>query len=353
MSMVWLVDKAPGETRAGRFDEDGRALALYVDRAFEHKTRACMGALYCGRVRAVDKALDAAFVDLGLGAPGFLPLRRAPEGLRVHEGAALAVVVHREAIAEKGPQLAFAADQALCAGRDCPGLLQSAPDFVQSIRAKGDRLAEADRAGRARLDDAFDAALDPHVPLHGGGTLWIEPTRALVAIDVDTGGAAAQKVNEQAITQALHEIRLRRLGGIIAIDFAPMKGARARKDIETLLAQALDQEPEPVALAPMSRFGVALFSRRRSMRSLAEIMLDETGQASVPTLALAALRMVENEHRANPARALCLDVSPALHHWLHVHQACWHDDLLARLGGRLEMRENAALACDQFEVMAR
>ncbi len=355
MKTLLLVDAAPGEVRAGRFDAQGRALALYAERASERKTRAQAGVLYCGRVRAVDPARHAAFVDLGLGAPGFLPLGTLPDGVRVHEGAALAVSVHREAIAEKGPVLRLAPDQTPCAHQPCPSRLKPAPEFVARITARGDMVREADREGRDRLDEAFAAALEPRVPLPGGGALWIEPTHALVGIDVDTARstAPAHQVNMQAIAEIRRQLDLRRLGGLVAIDFAPSRGARARKALEARLAETFAAPHERLELAPLGRFGAVLLSRPRPCRSVVEVMLDDTGQPSVETLALAALRALENEHRANPGKALVLHVPPKLMAWLTVHERCWADSLKARLGGRLDVRESAHLLHGHYEVTAQ
>ena len=355
MSTTLIVDKSPGEVRAGRFDNHGRALALYLERRSEERSRARRGALYCARVRAMDAARNAAFVDLGLGAPGFLPLRKTPKGVRVHEGAALAVTVRREAIAEKGPVLAFAPDQGACAGAPCPSLLAGAPVFVERIRAKRDVIVKADREGRERLDAAFAAALEARAPLPGGGALWIEPTRALVSIDVDTAQstASAQRVNEEAIAEILRQLDLRGLGGNIAIDFAAVKGSRQRKALESTLAQAIAEYAPAMSMAPLSRFGVAVLTRPRQARSLAEIMLDEAGNPNAQTTALAALRALENAHLADPARALSLQAPPEIIKWLQQHAWCWAEPLSARLGGRLNLRENTHLARDQYEVIAQ
>ncbi len=101
MSNTLILDPAPGEVRAGLFDQDGTALALYVDRASERTRHAAAGALYCGRVRAVETSLNAAFVDLGVGPPGFLPLGKARGNTSIFEGAAIIVRLRREAFAEK------------------------------------------------------------------------------------------------------------------------------------------------------------------------------------------------------------------------------------------------------------
>ncbi len=355
MNTVLLVDHCPGEVRAGRFDHHGQALALCLERASERKTRVQSGAFYCGRVQAVDTARNAAFVDLGLGAPGFLPLRKAPEGLRVHEGAALAVRVHREAIAEKGPVLRLAAEQGLCANHPCPSLLKPAPNFIDRIRNKEDTVREADRQGRERLDEAFEAALEPRVSLPGGGGLWIEQTHALVSIDVDTASSTAppSKVNEEAIAEIRRQLDLRRLGGLVAIDFAPLTGAGARKTLEQQLRETFAGAHDRLELSSLNRLGVALLSRLRQHRSLVEIMLDDTGHPRTETMALAALRALQNEHRAQPAKALCLKAPSLVITWLLEHEWCWAEPLRTQLGGRLDLQAADHLARHQYEVIAQ
>jgi hypothetical protein len=111
-----LVSAQPGELRAAWID-GGRLADLLIQRD-DHPSR--LGEIHLGRVAAVDRGLGAAFVDLGLESPGFLPLAEAP-GERLTEGAAVTVRVLRDATAEKGPRLTAR-------------LIDPPPDLAQHVR---------------------------------------------------------------------------------------------------------------------------------------------------------------------------------------------------------------------------
>ncbi len=355
MSQTLIIDRSPGEIRAGLFDENNLAQALFVERASEHLRRAHTGALYCGRVTALDHALNAAFVDIGIGPPGFLPLGKSRGKTNIHEGSALAVRVRREAFTEKGPLLVLDNAEKDFPTQHCPALLTPAPDFVQRITPKDAKVREASREGRELLDTAFEEVLNPLVLLPGGGELMIEPTRALVAVDVDTAAdkSRALAVNLEAISVIFNHLALRGLAGIVAIDFAPMKGAKERKKLNTTLMQAVTARHSRMEAEPLNRFGVAVLTLQRRQRPLAETMLDKNGVASSETTALNSLRRVENEHRANPAKGITLEAAPSVIDWLETCREYWAEPLLSRLGGRLSLIANPDLSKNKFEVIAK
>ncbi len=355
MSDSLIVDHAPGETRAGLFDDNHQVKALFVERASEHQTRALTGARYCARVRKLDLSLNAAFVDLGFGAPGFMPLGKARKNSDVFEGAAIIVRVRREAFAEKGPLLALEEKGKNDAKLTCPSLIAPAPDFITRINTRDANVRDATRQDRETLDALFDEILNPHVILPGGSELMIEQTRALVAVDVDTAAdnSRALDVNTLAIPVIFRQLALRGLAGIIAIDFAPMKGAKERRKLEAILTQAVSAQHGRMELAPLNRFGVAVLTMQRNHRPISEVMLGDTGQPSTETVALNALRYIENEHNAAPAKALTLHAPPSLIDWLDNHKAYWAEPLMSRLGGRLSLEVKPSLQHNTFEVIAQ
>ncbi len=354
MTKTLLVDRAPGEIRAGLFDANDQPIALFVERATERQSRACTGARYCARVRAVEPSLNAAFVDLGVGEPGFMPLGKARTNANVFEGAAITVRVRREAFGEKGPLLALEDQATGGTNSPCPSLISPAPDFLTRINTNDAAVREVNREDRETLDEIFDEALNPHVILPGGGELMIEPTRALVAIDVDTAAdkSRALDVNIQAIPIIFRQLGLRGLAGIIAIDFAPMKGAKERKKLDTALTQAVSAYHGRMELEPLNRFGVAVLTVQRANRPIRETMLNGAGQLTAQSIALNALRAVENEHRVNPAKALTLLAGPDIIAWLESNKGFWAEPLMSRLGGRLKLETLSGSNAKQFEVIA-
>jgi len=122
------------------------------------------------------------------------------------------------------------------------------------------------------VPEAIAALLTPHVPLPGGASMVIEPTRALVAVDVNTGAdtspAAGLKANIAAARELPRQLRLRGLGGQIVVDFAPV----AKKDRATLdqqLKSAFRGEAAETVLAGWTPLGNYEIQRKRDRPPLA------------------------------------------------------------------------------------
>jgi Rne/Rng family ribonuclease len=216
-------------------------------------------------------------------------------------------------------------------------LERSAPDLGRIV--VGDRaslararswLAEWQPGVTPRLEsipDPFEAtgaaeqleqALQPVVPLPGGGSLIIQPTAALTAIDVNGGARQALDANLAAAREIARQLRLRRIGGTIVVDFIdlPARGARAR--VVAALRAAMADDPAPVQAWPMSRFGLVEISRKRLGPSLAE-MLGRTcpvceGAGTLPALRWRAEQLM-HELGDLPGRRSLL-AAPDLHDYL-------------------------------------
>lgn len=110
--------------------------------------------------------------------------------------------------------------------------------------------------------------------LGGGAWMSVEATRALVAVDVNTGGdfspAACLKANRAAAQVLARQLRLRGLGGQVVVDFAPM-GKKDRREIETLLRRAFRSDPVETALLGWSNLGLYEAQRKRERRPLEEV----------------------------------------------------------------------------------
>jgi len=123
--------------------------------------------------------------------------------------------------------------------------------------------------------EAIDAALNPRVALPGGGHMMIEPTRALVAVDVNTGAdtspAAALKANIAAARDLPRQLRLRGLGGQVVVDFAPMP-KKDRLVLEQQLRAAFKTEAAETSLAGWTPLGLYELVRKRDRVSLATLL---------------------------------------------------------------------------------
>ncbi len=156
-----------------------------------------------------------------------------------------------------------------------PGLVRAAPGAAaEALREWRTDDASVRDAATALADagvwEDIAALRRPDVTL-GQGSMAIEPTRALVAVDVNTGAdlspAAALKVNLAAAAELPRQLRLRGLGGQVTIDFAPLSRSD-RVQIERTLARALRDDGIDTTLAGWSPLGHLELQRKRARRPL-------------------------------------------------------------------------------------
>lgn len=335
------TDASVGETRHALVRE-GRVIALRVARESDSGRRARWGEVYSARVKQVDRRRRGAFLDLGLKEQqGFLPLEKDGKARRgknertaLKEGAGVVVAITREAARGKSPVVELI-EAAFDGG--APHRLAAHESDEDMARAK-----PADSPTRAKLDAAVEDALARTAPIPGGGLLSIEPTAALVAIDVDSGGRAgandperyALDLNIAAAKEIARQVRVRGLGGIIAIDFVSMRAKSHRAQLEQALKAAFAGDPWGVQFGTLSRFGVFELSRGQMHAPLHEVLRDGEGRLSTETLALMALRAIEREARAVTGRQIACTVSPEVKAWLEAAEFGWRADLSNRIGMR-------------------
>lgn len=123
--------------------------------------------------------------------------------------------------------------------------------------------------------DEIERLHSPRVNLPSGGWMAIEATRAMVTVDVNTGGefsgGAAVTANIEAARELPRQLRLRGLGGQVIVDFAPLKKMQ-RKQIEDALKTAFRKDPIETTLAGWTPLGNFEMTRKRERRPLAEFL---------------------------------------------------------------------------------
>jgi Ribonuclease G/E len=336
------LDAGPGESR-GVVTLDGRPERLLIERATDQGLGA--GAQSVGRVRRMERAMASAFIDLGEGPDGVLAL--SGDAARLAEGAFAAFEVTSPARMDKGPVLRLIG---LDPGPVRP--LMAAPSLEAQLKAlaPGKTLITTTLA-RELADLAEVQALEIEHALPGGGTIAIEPTRALTAIDVDlgarTGGdprRAARQANLAALTQGARLLRLKGLGGLVVFDLVG-KGLDGAA-ISTAAKLAFDPDQPGVSIGPISRFGTLELALPRRQAPLFEVLSDLEGRPSIPTLALRLLRMAEDAGRADPGGRFQLVCHPSV-----AEQAsALSPHLAARIGQRYEIAGRAELAREHLDV---
>ncbi len=287
--MVELGDGATGFLRGARPPAPGARLLVQV-----------AGWAEPGKAPPVSArlTLKGRFAILTPGAPGVNVSRAIPDGPERAALLALAAEAMRGAPGDLGlilRSLAADADPGQAAAEIAA--LRRRWDALATAAATGPAarlLAEPGAAGIARREwrdrpdepaseragaladagvwEAVAELLRPAVAL-GAGSMTIEATRALVAVDVNTGAdrspAAALKTNLAAARELPRQLRLRGLGGQIAIDFAPL-GKRERPHVEAALRAALRADGIETTLAGWTPLGHLELLRKRARRPLSE-----------------------------------------------------------------------------------
>lgn len=126
--------------------------------------------------------------------------------------------------------------------------------------------------------EQIDEMMDPVVSLPSGGSLVINPTEALVAIDVNSGKATRErhiddtafKTNLEAADEVARQLRLRDLAGLIVVDFIDMNESRHINAVEKRLKDALERDRARIQIGKISQFGLLELSRQRLRPSLME-----------------------------------------------------------------------------------
>jgi Ribonuclease G/E len=236
-----LTPGAPGRNLARTIPEGGRrdALAALADRAMAG-AEPTLGLILRSQAEAADDAAIAAEIA----------------GLRADWETIRAAIAGEPACLRPGP------DSGAIARRDWAG-------HGVTIREGAAVLAEAG------IWEEAAALCRPEVPL-GGGWMAIEPTRALVAVDVNTGGdfspAATLKANLAAARELPRQLRLRGLGGQVTVDFAPLS-RRDRPRVEAALRAAMAGDGIETTLSGWTPLGNLELQRKRTRRPLATLPL--------------------------------------------------------------------------------
>lgn len=161
-----------------------------------------------------------------------------------------------------------------------------------------------------QIEGQIETAFEREVKLPSGGSIVIDVTEALVAIDINSSRATkggdieetALQTNLEAADEIARQLRLRDIGGLVVIDFIDMQPARNQRAVEQRVQQALEMDRARVQVGRISRFGLLEMSRQRLRPSLGETTSKVcprcSGQGmirSTRSLALSILRLLEEE----------------------------------------------------------
>ncbi|WP_421998045.1 Rne/Rng family ribonuclease [Reyranella sp.] len=180
---------------------------------------------------------------------------------------------------------------------------------------------------RYQVESQFDAMHSPVVQLRSGGYIVINPTEALVAIDVNSGRSTkernieetAVRTNVEAAEEIARQVRLRDLAGLIVIDFIDMEETRHQRQVEHKVKDAMRHDRARIQIGRISAFGLLEMSRQRLRPSLLEHSTETcphcagTGRVrSIESAALHALRAIEEEGVRRRASEIVVSVPPTV-----------------------------------------
>ena len=163
---------------------------------------------------------------------------------------------------------------------------------------------------RFQVESQIETAFQREVKLPSGGSIVIDPTEAMVAIDINSARATrgsdiedtALQTNLEAADEIARQLRLRDIGGLIVIDFIDMSYNRNQRAVEDRMHQALEADRARVQIGRISRFGLLEMSRQRLRPSLGETIATVCprcdGQGTIrdtKSLALVILRLIQDE----------------------------------------------------------
>jgi len=216
------------------------------------------------------------------------------------------------------------------------------------------------------IQEEITKALKSKVWLKSGGSIVINQTEALVAIDINTGkyvGKTARledtilKTNLDAIPEIVRQVRLRDLGGIIVIDFIDMDERRNRQKVTAALEDALKADRAPSKVLQFNDFGLVAITRKRVKQSLERTL-------SVPCLTCTGTGMVKSP--ITVANELWTEMRKMMNHFergdvmLRVHpevvkvlkanNAKWLNELEEMIGKTILVKSDPALPPEQFDI---
>jgi len=216
------------------------------------------------------------------------------------------------------------------------------------------------------IQDEISKALRSKVWLKSGGSIVINQTEALVAIDINTGkyvGKSARledtivKTNLDAVPEIVRQIRLRDLGGIIVIDFIDMDERKNRFKVLAALEEALKADRAPTKVLQFNDFGLVAITRKRVKQSLERTLsvpcptCQATGMVKSPTTVCNEIYTELRKMKKHFEGAdVLLRVNPETVKVLKSNNASWLTEFEELVGKNILVKSDATLHPEQFDI---
>jgi Rne/Rng family ribonuclease len=216
------------------------------------------------------------------------------------------------------------------------------------------------------IEDEISKALRSKVWLKSGGSIVINQTEALVAIDINTGkyvGKSARledtilKTNLDAVPEIVRQIRLRDLGGIIVIDFIDMDERKNRFKVMAALEEALKSDRAPTKVLQFNDFGLVAITRKRVKQSLERTLsvpcpiCQATGMVKSPATVCNEIYVEMRKMKKHFENAdVLLRVHPETLKVLKGNNGRWLNELEELVGKNILPKSDATLQPEQFDI---
>jgi len=215
------------------------------------------------------------------------------------------------------------------------------------------------------IEKEIEKALRRRVWLKSGGYIVIDHTEALIAIDVNTGKYVGKrdfeqtvlKINLEAVTEAVRQIRLRDLGGIIIIDFIDMERPEHREQVSAALRRALADDKSRTNVLEISELGLVEMTRKRARQDLQSMFCAPCPTCrgsglvrSDATLAAEIFRKIQAEAPDNTGTEVVIRVHPDMARHLEADERDGIERLEALVGKRIVIEAVAGFAREQHEL---
>ena len=241
---------------------------------------------------------------------------------------------------------------------DTDEAFEKAHDFTSKLMPDfEDKIKKYDEAiplfTRYQIESQIETAYQREVSLPSGGSIVIDQTEALVAIDINsakaTGGSdieeTALNTNLESAIEIGKQLRLRDIGGLVVIDFIDMLSLKNKRAVEDKLWSALSIDRAKVQVGRISRFGLMEMSRQRLRPSLQERWTQD-----VASLSTAVLRLIEEEASKKKSGEVRAVVSSDMSTFLLTERRARVNEIEERSGVRVIVVSDPTRSDNRFEV---
>lgn len=250
---------------------------------------------------------------------------------------------------------------------------QKLKNFVSTFFPSMDCSIELYR-GVQPLFQAYDVeievnkALEKKVWLKSGGSIIIETTEALTAIDVNTGRYVGKrnledtilKTNLEAAKEIAFQLRLRNIGGIIIIDFIDMEDKKHRERVYDVLEESLKRDKAKAHVLKISELGMVEMTRERTRDNLVRTLCDNCPYCdgrgfvkSISTVTYEIIREIKSYFNAEETRELVVRVSPEVADYLYDMESLTMDSLEYELGKKITTRKVDHFHREEYEIVGK